>query len=83
MIKLGNKVRCLVTGFEGITVSRVEYLNGCVQYCVAPPVRDNKKEDGIYIDHQQLQVIDGGIEVNAHNTGGPQRDTPSSTYRGC
>jgi hypothetical protein len=83
MIKLGNKVRCIVSGFEGIAAARVEYLNGCTQYCVVPAARDNKKEDGIYIDHQQLEVIEGGIEIDPANTGGPQLDTPASTYRGC
>ena len=44
MITLGNKVRDKVTGMEGIAVSRVEYLNGCVQYAVQPPYKKGLAE---------------------------------------
>ena len=36
MILLGSQVKDKVTGFEGIAVSRIEYLSGCVQYGVRP-----------------------------------------------
>ncbi|RIV20378.1 hypothetical protein DYU11_20215 [Fibrisoma montanum] len=76
MIKLGQKVRCIVTGFTGIAISKVEYLNGCVQYCVKPPVVDNKSADGEYIDQQQLEVVDDGVAVKKNNTGGVMSDMP-------
>lgn len=83
MITLGQKVQDVVTGFEGIATARVEYLNGCVQYCVKPRVDGSgKTQDAEYIDQQQLVVVDDGVLVEARQGGGPQRDTPSANYRG-
>lgn len=84
-ITLGQKLRDKVTGFEGIAISRVEYLNGCVQFCLKPKI--NKKspekiEDGIYVDEGQLEVVGDGVSITAKNTGGPSADAPRSTYRG-
>ncbi|WP_338876939.1 hypothetical protein WBJ53_14885 [Spirosoma sp. SC4-14] len=76
MIKLGQKVRCKVTGFEGIAIVKCEYLNGCVQYCVKPAARDGKMIDGEYIDVQQLEVVGDGISVIAQQTGGIMPDMP-------
>ena len=83
-IKLGQTVRCIVTGFMGIATSRLEYLNGCIQYCVKPPVKENKADDGMYIDHQQLEVVDDGIceKITPKKTGGPVMDSPRDSYRG-
>ena len=76
-IKLGNKVRDKVTGYEGIATARVEYLNGCVQYCVKPKVgSDGKMPDPEYIDIQQLEVLSEGAIIEPSETGGPQRDCP-------
>ena len=46
MIELGQEVREQVTGFTGVVVGRVEYLSGCEQCLVQPPV----KEDGTFAD---------------------------------
>lgn len=76
-IKLGNKVRDKVTGYEGVATARVEYLNGCVQYCVKPKVgSDGKMPDHEYIDIQQLEVVSEGEAITPSKTGGPQRDCP-------
>ena len=63
---LGQRVRCTVTGFEGIATTRVEWLNGCTQYLVKPPAvqKDGeplKMPDGAYLDDQQLELVDEGI----------------------
>jgi hypothetical protein len=34
-IKLGDRVRDKVSGYEGIAVARIEFLNGCTQYTIA------------------------------------------------
>ena len=76
-IKLGNKVRDKVTGYEGVATARVEYLNGCVQFCVKPRVgSDGKMPDHEYIDVQQLEVVSQGETITPSKTGGPQRDCP-------
>lgn len=85
MIQLGNRVRCIVTGFIGIATSRVEYLNGCVQYCVKPPVdKDGKNQEGLYFDEAQLEYVDGGVTINKYavQPGGDRSDAPSDSYGG-
>lgn len=82
-ISLGNKVRDRVTGFTGIATSKVEYLNGCVQYCIMPAAdkKTGKVEDGRYVDSQQIEILGVGVTVLARPTGGPASDAPKS-YRG-
>ena len=82
-IKLGNKVRDRVTGFTGIAISRVEYLNGCVQFCIKPPVdsKTGKNNDGEYVDSQQVEFVSNGLVVKADKTGGPSADCPREKYR--
>lgn len=82
-IKLGSKVRCKVTGWEGIAIGRLEYLNGCVQYGVKPGLdKDGKMRDAQYIDSQQLEVIGDGLNVTPEKIGGPSTDAPQHEYRG-
>lgn len=76
-IKLGNKVRDLITGYEGVATAKVEYINGCIQYCVKPKIgADGKMPDPEYIDSQQLEVIEAEVKMKSSPTGGPQRDCP-------
>jgi hypothetical protein len=42
-IELGDKVKDLITGFEGIAVSRTEFINGCVQFGVAKQLKKGDK----------------------------------------
>ena len=103
-IGLGMKVQDVVTGFEGIATSRVEYLNGCIQYYVQPlmlPDNDKKTEnkypnDGAYVDHQRLIVLDPRSILDATLVkhppaaagegsiapGGEMREEPPASYRG-
>ena len=76
-IELGNKVKCKVTGFTGIAVSRYEHMNGCIQYDVKPKVgKDNEDKKGIWIDEQQLIVIPGGLITKGKPAGGGFREHP-------
>jgi hypothetical protein len=77
-IKLGSKIRCRVTGLEGIATSRVEYINGCIQYALTPKAEGNKYPDAIYMDEKQIEVIGDGITVPAKRTGGPQMGAPKN-----
>ena len=73
-IILGSKVRDRVTAFEGTAISRITYINGCVQYGVLPKVKeDGKYPETQYIDWQRLQALE---EPPGAATGGPQRDAP-------
>ncbi len=58
MIKLGSKVKDKVSGFTGIATAKVEYLNGCIQYCINPKVgKDNKNKEGFYFDEGQIELV--------------------------
>jgi len=57
-IKLGDKVKCIQTGFTGIAVARTEFLNGCIQFNVLPKCKSpDKMPEEIGIDEQSLIVI--------------------------
>lgn len=75
-IKLGSQVEDIVSGFEGIATARVEYLNGCIQYCVTPRSKDGSKSESIYFDHGQLIITGDGISVKKADTGGPSLYCP-------
>ena len=67
-IVLGTKVKDSITGFTGIATSRTVFLNGCVQYCVEPPVgKDGKTCECQWIDEQRL------TSKSRVRTGGPVR----------
>jgi hypothetical protein len=77
-IELGSEVTDKVSGFTGIATARVEYINGCTQYCVTPKCVDNKPAGSEYFDHAQLDVSGDGVIVNPSDTGGPSRYQPRS-----
>jgi hypothetical protein len=71
-IRLGQIVRDRVTNFSGTATSRVEYIAGCVHYCVQPPVgKDGKAGDCQYLDWQRLEITGEGIALPTRDTGGP------------
>lgn len=91
-IVLGMKIRDKVSGLKGIATARVVYLNGCVQYCLAPKARPDALEiNSYYIDESQLEIIGDGIvnELNqkghddkpAVRTGGFAANTPKGAGR--
>lgn len=84
---MGDKVVDIVSGLVGIAVARVEYLNGCIQWCVAPKGQpDALKVDSYYIDEGQLKRIDRGINKPAprlrvtRRSGGPQKTPAGSRH---
>ena len=79
--KLGQRVRDLVTGFEGVATSRVEYINGCVQYGVTPKVsKDDKTKypDSTYVDVDQLEKVKDAVKIKTSPLGGVRKDMPRS-----
>jgi hypothetical protein len=80
MIKLGSKVRDKVTGFTGITTGRAEYLYGCNQYNIVPPVDAGKLGETQWFDEGRIEVIEEetipAASVTVDKNGGPNRDAP-------
>jgi len=74
-VKLGDRVRDKITGFEGVAVARTQYLNGCARIAVQSTVlKEGKPLDTEWFDEKQVGPSQG-------KTGGPgitppQRTTP-------
>lgn len=79
MIKVGQKVEDIVSGFTGIAVARTEWLNGCIRICVQPRLdKDGKFVDSIDFDEPQLKLIDEKpLHRDRGDTGGPMGYSPS------
>jgi hypothetical protein len=58
-VKLGETVRDAISGLEGVSTGRFEYLFGCTRIMVQPrDHKDGKPAEGAVIDEQQLVVLD-------------------------
>lgn len=65
-IKLGQTVKEIVTGIEGIVMARTEYYTGCVHVGICPrePVKENGKisiPEWIWVDETRCIVTDENI----------------------
>ena len=88
MIELGDRVKCIYTGFTGIAVAKTIFINGCEQISVAPKW-DGKSQliDEMGIDSQSLKIVKKNpiklkekaeemleaLEEEDEGTGGPMR----------
>ena len=75
---LGHTFRDIVTGFEGVCTARIEYLTGCAQLCLNPPMREGKLVDATYFD--EIRCMDRDVPrvalVSSTEVGGFQSDCP-------
>lgn len=79
MIEHGQKVRDLITGFEGIVTGHADYITGCHQYLVQPTVAsDGSAREGKWYDEDRLRIIDA-TPISLAGQGGAARgaDTPA------
>jgi len=78
-IKLGDKAKDSVTGFEGIAVSRHTYLNGCDRLTIQPPIdNEGKHLESFTFDEPQLELIESAVVTpdplpQHQRTGGPEK----------
>lgn len=72
-IKLGDLARDKITGFEGIVISRTEWLNGCVRLGVQPQkLKDGQPLDDKVFDVGQLVLVEAAaFDRKPKPTGGP------------
>lgn len=54
---LGDKVKCIHTGFIGVAVARTEFINGCIQINVVP------KWDGKAPALEEMGIDEGSLKV--------------------
>jgi len=61
-IKLGVEAQDKITGFKGIITARVQYLYGCDQCGLQPPVdKDGKRQPSEFFDEGRLEVTGRGV----------------------
>lgn len=57
---LGLTVKDRITGFTGVVTGYVEYLTGCNQCLLVPPMHEGKRMEAEWFDVQRLE--DTGAE---------------------
>ena len=79
-IKLGQKVRDTVTGFEGIAECRTIWRFGCERIGVRSQKLDDKGQvtELVHFDEPQLEIVEDTADPKSKKAYGP-RPTP---YRG-
>ncbi len=75
-INLGDEVKDVVTGFQGVAIAKCDWLYGCTRITVQPPVgKDGKVPDNYTFDMPSLRIIKRAKVKRASNdTGGSQND---------
>jgi hypothetical protein len=76
-IQTGSTYRDEITGFEGLCTGRCQYISGCDQALLQPPVKDGKFEDARWFDVQRLVAVDGGRKIQLDNGKTPGADRPA------
>ena len=67
--QLGLKAKDTITGFTGILTAHVDYITGCDQYLLAPPVdSDGKHVEALYFDSSRLIIIDNAPPIKLNRT---------------
>jgi len=74
-IKLGDKVKDPITGFEGIAYSRISYLQGCDRIGIQAPMIQKEGEAPIvpelyHVDEPQLELVETLPKTKKTTTGG-------------
>ena len=84
LIILGQKVKEIINGMEGVATGRAIYLAGCTRILVQPlAFKDGVPVDAIWIDEGLVTPVEGEIimptttltaTVTVPSTGGPRTD---------
>jgi len=73
-MKLGDKLKCKVTGFEGVCVAKLKHLNGCIQLGLkCKMVKDGEYPETVYLDIEQLEKVnEKPVKVKPSPKGGSE-----------
>ncbi len=78
MSVLGFTYKDRITGFQGIATGYVEYLTGCNQVLLAPPIgSDGKPQEAHWFDVQRLALVEGVAQIVLENGLTPGCDAPA------
>lgn len=76
----GDKLRCKITGFEGIVICMTKWQTGCVRYGLkSPQLKDGKPMDVEFFDEPEVELAEPAvIEPPAPSKipGGPKPNPP-------
>lgn len=85
--ELGDNLIDTITGFTGKVICKLQWYNGCTQYCLKPKMvikedEPHKMPNGEYVDEDQLEYVKKPIKKSGEDKGklgigGPQSDYPS------
>jgi hypothetical protein len=80
-IELGDYARATITGFEGVVVGHVRYLQGCDQFCLQPQgtQENGKPYDSYYFDAPYVDLLEKQRvpDRTPGRTEGPDKAPPS------
>lgn len=55
---LGDKVKCTITGFDGVITARTEFMNRCIRYGVqSQKLKDGKPLASQHFDEEDLELV--------------------------
>jgi hypothetical protein len=72
-IQLGDEVKDKVSGFSGIAIGRIEYINGCIQFGIKSKVKKTGElpKDNYWVDEKELDIVKkGAVKIEMKRTGG-------------
>jgi hypothetical protein len=62
IIQLGQTVKDKLTGFTGLVTGRCEYISGCHQILIQPPVKDkNEFVEPRWLDEERVEALPAEI----------------------
>jgi hypothetical protein len=74
-MKLGATYRDNITGFQGVATGHCEYISGCNQTLLTPPVDEKgAHREPHWFDDQRLELRDGCKVVSLNNDATPGCD---------
>lgn len=80
-VELGDRVKCKITGFQGIVTSYAKCLTGCDRITVQPPVdKDGKHPDPLWFDANAVEIIEKN-KVKLEDVRGKVKGGPPSKGR--
>jgi hypothetical protein len=76
-VELGQKVQDSITGFVGRVTGRCEYITGCTQVLIQPPIKaDGDFVESRWFDEDRAQIIDATRLSLPITNAGPDKPAP-------
>lgn len=85
-VKLGDKVKDVITGFEGTMVSETKFLHGCKRFGIQPVIdKDGKLPEPQWFDEPRVELVEareipdttrGAVKETGGMDNVPRRDPP-------